>query len=105
MSLFEDILCYIYFSKQTRIREMHSQYQLIMSCVIIISRIVFILLLFQFYGQADYNFGEGRMPFLLAGCPVSNCMATTDTNLVPLESADAVIFHQRSFDKLPPNHL
>ena len=30
----------------------------------------------HFYGHRDFEFGYGQKPFIEAGCPVSNCIAT-----------------------------
>ena len=30
----------------------------------------------HFYGHRDFEFGYGQKPFIEAGCPVGNCVAT-----------------------------
>ena len=30
----------------------------------------------HFYGHRDFEFGYGQKPFIEAGCPVTNCIAT-----------------------------
>ena len=50
-----------------------------------------ILLMFL---SADYGFGLGAEPFIVANCEVCNCETTT--NRSRLEEADAVVIHPRN---------
>jgi hypothetical protein len=47
-----------------------------------------------FFGMPDYEFGLGQTPFVEAGCPVSNCIATSDKT--HYEDAAAIVFHLRN---------
>ena len=50
----------------------------------------------EFYGRYDtYDFGYGHEAFVEKQCPYSNCFATKDRSILPLEEFDAIIIHIR----------
>ena len=50
----------------------------------------------EFYGRYDtYDFGYGHEAFVEKQCPYSNCFATKDRSILPLEEYDAIIIHIR----------
>ena len=51
----------------------------------------------EFYGRYDtYDFGFGHEAFVENNCPVSNCFATKDRNLLPsIDMYDAIVIHIR----------
>ena len=58
-----------------------------------------------FYNQTDMTFGFGRQPFIDAGCPISNCIATNDRSL--FNQSDGVIIHAGDYleQDLPTDRL
>lgn len=50
----------------------------------------------EFYGRYDtYDFGFGQEAFVEKGCAFSNCFATKDRTMLPIDEYDAIIIHIR----------
>ena len=50
----------------------------------------------KYYTAGDFNFGLGQKPFIKAGCPVTNCIATNDRQM--LNQSDGILFHAGDFN-------
>jgi hypothetical protein len=48
-------------------------------------------------GNKTFDIGIGKDKFLKANCPVWQCKTTSDRNILPIESYDAVVFNQRKW--------
>ena len=51
----------------------------------------------NYFNHSDMGFGIGQEPFQKAGCKVSNCIATSDRDL--LKQSDAVIIHAGDYSE------
>ena len=58
-----------------------------------------ILLYTPRYGQKNWNFGEGNLPFETALCRVQNCYLTSNISfLANITDYDAILFHISGMD-------
>ena len=54
-----------------------------------------ILTFTPFFSVPKWGFGEGRQPFIDAGCPETRCAMTDNRSALPLADFDALLFHIR----------
>ncbi|CAL4122202.1 unnamed protein product, partial [Meganyctiphanes norvegica] len=57
-----------------------------------------------YYGNSHYYIGLGHMALKMAGCPVSNCILSSNRSRYPITDWDAIVWHFRSSDRSLPVH-
>jgi alpha-1,3-fucosyltransferase len=55
-------------------------------------------------GNKNFDIGIGKDMFLKAKCPVWQCETTSNRNILPIESYDAVVFNQRKWTPMDLPH-